>query len=329
MQTFTFLLKRAGQLILLSLLVAFAAFWLSSMIPGDFFSTRLLDASVRTETVDRLRHEYGLDQPVLVQYLRWLKNLIRLDLGQSLFYQRPVTQVVAGALSKTLWMGIPALIIGFGGGIVLGTIRGLMKRRSLNRLWDLFSAVALSLPSLLLGLGSLLFAAYTNWFPLGGMNDLGEPAIGFWNYAIDRIHHLILPVLCLSIPVLAYVERVQYAATISGPGDSYIRAARSRGLGALRLFFQYSLRPGLNPVLSVSGPMLAGILSGSLVLEVIFTWPGLGQITYDALFNSDIFLLAGCIMGSSVLLVTGNLLADLVLVTLDPRTRPMNRKGIR
>lgn len=329
MQTFKFLLKRAVQLILLSLLVTFAAFWLSSIIPGDFFSTRLLDSSIRIETVNQLRHKYGLDQPVTVQYLHWLKNLLQLDLGQSLFYQRPVAQVVAEALAKTLWMGIPALIVGFGAGIVLGTVRGILSRRSLARIWDFFSAVALSLPSLLLGLALLLFAAYTNWFPLGGMNTLGDPATGFWNWLIDRTHHLILPVLCLSFPVIAYVERVQYAATLSNLGAVYIRAARSRGLGYFRIFFQYILRPGLNPVLSISGPMLAGILSGSLILEVIFDWPGLGQITYDALFSSDIFLLTGCILGSSVLLVTGNLLADIALVILDPRTRLLNRKGLR
>jgi peptide/nickel transport system permease protein len=324
-----FLLKRAAQFILLSLLVAFAAFWLSSMIPGDFFSTHLLDSSVRVETIEQLRHKYGLDQPVYIQYLRWMKNLLRLDLGYSLFYQRPVALVVADALTKTLWMGIPALIFGFGLGIALGTVHGIVGRHPLGRLLDLFSTMALSLPSLLLGLGALLLAAHTRWFPLGGMNSLGYQDTGLWQWAIDRIHHLLLPVACLTIPVLAYVERIQYAATQSSPDEIYVRFARSRGLSSARIFFQYILRPGLNPVLSISGPMLGGILSGSLVLEVIFAWPGLGQITYDALFNSDLFLLAGCVLGGSLLLVVGNLLADLALVAFDPRTRSLVQKGLQ
>jgi peptide/nickel transport system permease protein len=329
MRMSAFLLKRTAQLILLSLLVAFAAFWLSSIIPGDFFSTHLLDSSIRAETIVQLRHRYGLDQPAYIQYWRWLKNLARLDLGYSLFYQRPVTQVVVDALARTLWMGVPALILGFGSGIVLGTMHGILGRRPLGRLLDLFSTMALSLPSLLLGLAAMLLAVHTRWFPLGGMDSLGDQGIGLWQWAIGRIHHLLLPVACLALPVFAYVERIQYAATQNGPEEIYVRFALSRGLSNTRIFFQYMLRPGLNPVLSISGPMLGGILSGSLVLEVIFSWPGLGQITYDALFNSDLFLLAGCVMGSSLLLVVGNLLADFALVVFDPRTRSLVRKGVR
>jgi peptide/nickel transport system permease protein len=327
MRIIVFFLKRIAQLILLTLLVALAVFFLSSMIPGDFFSSKILDSSLRAQDIEQLRHQYGLDQPAFVQYLHWLKNIARLDLGFSLFYQQPVAQVVIDALGKTLWMGIPALILGFGAGIALGTIRGLLGQRPMGRLLDVVSAVMLSLPSLLLGLAALLFAAHTNWFPLGSMESLGNPETGLWRQAIDRLHHLILPVACLTIPILAYVERIQYAATLNSSNEIYVRAAQSRGLSRGRILFQYILRPGLNPVLSISGPMVGGILSGSLVLEVIFAWPGLGQITYDALFNSDLFLLSGCVMGSSVLLVVGNLLADLALMALDPRTRELVRKG--
>jgi peptide/nickel transport system permease protein len=328
MRTSAFLLKRAAQFILLSLLVAFTAFWLSSIIPGDFFSTHVLDSTIRVETIEQLRHKYGMDQPVYIQYLHWLNNLIRLDLGYSLFYQRPVASVVADALAKTLWMAIPAVIIGFGAGVLLGTVHGVVGQRPLGRILDVFSAVALSLPSLLLGLAAMLFAAHTRWFPLGGMDSLGSQDTSLWQWTIDRIHHLLLPVACLAIPILAYVERIQFAATRNGPNEIYVRFARSRGLSNAHIFFQYLLRPGLNPVLSISGPMLGGILSGSLILEVIFAWPGLGQITYDALFNSDLFLLAGCVMGSSLLLVVGNLLADLALMVFDPRTRLLVRKGL-
>lgn len=327
MRLIVFLLKHAVQLLAIALLVAFVTFLLSSLIPGDFFTTRLLESGMRAETVEHLRQKYGLDQPFYLQFLRWLKNLLRLDLGYSLFYQRPVIAVVADALSKTLWMGIPALILGFGGGILLGSLHGILGRSLPGRCLDLFSAVSLSLPSLLLGLTALLFAAHTHWFPLGGMNSLESSNAGFWPWAADRFRHLLLPVACLTIPILASVERIQYSATRGRREELYLRFARSRGLGGLHFFFHYVLRPGLNPVLSISGPLLGGVLSGSLILEVIFAWPGLGQITYDALFNNDLFLLAGCIVGSSVLLVTGNLLADAALAALDPRTRSLLRKG--
>jgi peptide/nickel transport system permease protein len=321
-------LRRTAQLILISLLASLATFWMSSLIPGDFFSTHLLDTSVQKETVEQLRQRYGLEQPFYIQFARWLKNLLQLDLGYSLFYQRPVISVVADAITKTLWIGIPAIILGFGVGIVLGTVHALSGRH-LARILDVVSTTALSLPSLLLGLAALLFAAHSGWFPLGSMNSPGSQDAAFWRWAVDRIHHLCLPVACLTIPVLAYVERIQYAATQGSLRELYIRSASARGLGKPRIFFSYILKPGLNPVLSIAGPMLGGILSGSLVLEVIFAWPGLGQITYDALFNSDLFLLAGCVMGSSLLLVIGNLIADVALMSLDPRTRSSLRKGAR
>ncbi len=324
-----FLLTRIAQLLLITLLVTFAAFCLSSLLPGDFFSTRQLDASMQAETVAQLRHKYGLDQPAFIQYLRWVKNLVRLDLGQSLFKQRPVLPVVADALGKSLWIGIPALMLGFFFGVAVGTVHGITEKRFLGRVLDLFSAIALSVPSILLGLGALLFAAHTHWFPLGGMESVGREAGGFWSSVLDRAHHLVLPVACLTIPIFAYVERIQHAATRSSQNEFHVRAARSRGLSRRRIFLHYILRPSLNPVVSISGPMLGGVLSGSLVLEVIFAWPGLGQITYDALFNSDLFLLAGCILGSACLLVLGNMLADCAMFALDPRTRPDSEKGLQ
>jgi peptide/nickel transport system permease protein len=329
MQIIVFLIKRAVQLFLLAFLVAFITFWLSSIIPGDFFSTRLLDPSVQKETVSQLRHQYGLDLPFYTQFLHWLRKLVVLDLGHSLFYQRSVASVVANALSNTLWMGIPALILGFGSGILIGSFHALCGKRNAGRILDICSSVALSLPSLILGLGALLFAARTHWFPLGSMNSLSDLDAGILQWTFDRLYHLCLPVLCLTIPVFAYVERTQRAATEGSDNELILRCARSRGLSNLRIFFHYIVRPGLNPVLSIAGPMMGGILSGSLVLEVIFAWPGLGQITYDALFNRDLFLLAGCVLGSALLLVAGNLAADFALMILDPRTRSSMREGLR
>jgi len=319
-----FLLKRAAQLVLLSLMVVLVTFLLSSLVPGDYFSARLLDPTVRAETIEHLRQAHGLNDPVYVQYGRWMKNLLRLDLGYSLFYQRPVLAVVADALAKTLWMGIPALVLGFGIGISLGTFHGMCARGPAGRVLDFLSSVFLSLPSLLLGLAALLFAAHTGWFPLGGMSSAAGQFDKVWQLAADRMRHLVLPVACLTLPVAAYVERIQYAATRGSREALYVRFARARGLSRARIFLQYFLRPGLNPVLSISGPMIGGILSGSLVLEVIFAWPGIGQITYDALFNRDVFLLAGCVVASSVLLVAGNLLGDIALRILDPRTRSLS-----
>jgi peptide/nickel transport system permease protein len=313
--------KRVLQLAVLAWLVVSATFILSSLIPGDFFSEQELDPSVRRQTVDQLRQRYGLDQPLLVQYGRWLGRCARLDLGESLFYQRPVRGIVLDALAKTLWMGIPALLLGLIGGVLLGAAHALHRNSILGFALDLVSTLAFALPTLLLGLGALLIAASTHWFPLGSMNSssLQDPRLLAW--LADRIHHLVLPVACLTLPILAYVERIQCAATQDVLRAPFVRAARARGLGRRRTFFRYLLRPSLNPILSTSGPLFGSILSGSLVLEVIFAWPGLGQVTLNALFSRDLSLVLGCVVGSTVLLVAGNLAADILLLGLDPRTR--------
>lgn len=313
--------RRALQLIILCLLVASATFFLAQLIPGDFFSAQELDPTLRKETVDLMRQRYGLDQPMPVQFYRWLGRCTHLDFGISHFYQTPVRGVVLDALAKTLWMGIPALGFGMLGGILLGTVHALNRNHALGNALDLLSIGALATPTLVLGLGALLIAAISQWFPLGGMNSMSLPDSGFWTRLLDRIYHLALPAGCLTVPVLTYVERIQNAAVQSSLHAPYVRAARARGLGRTHIFFHCLLRPALNPVLSTSGPMFAAILSGSLVLEVIFSWPGLGQVTLNALLNRDTPLVAGCVIISTILLVSGNLIADILLLFLDPRTR--------
>ncbi len=321
MRIFFAVLKRVLQLAVLSLVVTSATFMLASFIPGDYFSSRGLDPGARAQTLQQMRHREGLDQPFVVQYARWLKRCLRLDFGDSLFYGRPVRGIVADALGRTLWLGIPALILALAGGILLGTLHAVFREKVLGLTLDLFSSVALALPTLILGLGALLLAAHTRWFPLGSMNSPDLQDTRFLIWFADRVRHLILPVACLAIPILAYVERIQCAATQDALCATHVRAARARGLSNRRIFIHHLLRPSLNPILSTSGPLLGGVLSGSLVLEVIFSWPGLGQVTLNALFNHDQALVVGCVVGSTILLVAGNLLVDVSLLASDPRTR--------
>lgn len=319
--------RRALQLVVVLFLVTSATFFLSWLIPGDFFSINQADPTISADTIRQMRHSHGLDLPVHEQYLGWLKNLSRMDLGYSLFFRAPVRSVVAEALARTLWIGLPALLLGMTAGIFMGTLHAQQKDRPAGQALDLISSIALSLPSIVLGLSAMMLAARTHWFPLGGMSaaNLGHP--GFWARLADTLHHMALPVLCLAVPITASVERIQFAATRDSLHESFVLSAKARGLSRRRIFILYLLRPALNPVLSTSGPMIGGVLSGSLVLEVIFAWPGLGQITYDALFNRDLFLLLGCVLGSGLLLAAGNLAADLALFAIDPRTRRAREGG--
>ncbi len=326
MPTVHLILRRLAQLFLLLLLVTAATSLLSSMIPGDFFAAQELDPTISRDTIQQLRHRHGLDQSPLAQYAGWFKNLARLDLGYSLFYQAPVAEVLIPALGRTFWLALPALLIGTIGGVLLGTLHATWRGRPAALVLDFFSTVSLCLPSLVLGLGAMLLAARTGWFPLGSMNapTLENPNTIAW--LADRLYHLILPVTCLSIPILATIERIQHTAAAQTLDEAYVRSARARGLSPWRIFSRHLVLPSLNTVVSTSGPLFGAVLSGSLVLEVIFSWPGLGRITYDALFSRDVFLLLGAVVACSMILVAANLTADIVLMRLDPRTRP-SRSG--
>ncbi len=322
--------RRLGQFALLLVLVTAATCLLSAMIPGDFFAVQELDPAIGRETIAQLRMKHGLDQPVWIQYVRWLSNLMRLDLGYSLHYQLPVRTVLLSAAGGTLWLALPALLAGILGGVLIGTLHATWKGRPEGLALDLLSTVLLSLPSLVLGLTALLLAARTQWFPLGGMSSMTPASPGWAGWLLDRLHHLVLPVTCLSIPVLSAIERLQHTSARQTLDEPHVRSARARGLPESRIFLQHVLRPSLNAVISTSGPLLGAVLSGSLVLEIIFSWPGLGRMTYDALFNRDLFLLLGAVLASSILLMAGNLAADLLLTRLDPRThRPARESEVR
>ncbi len=327
MSLFWFFLRRAGQLTLLVFLVVSASFLLSALIPGDFFTRHSVDPAISAETLQHMRHRYGLDQSLSRQYVQWLRNSLHLDLGYSLCYGRPVAPVVIDGVAKTLWISLPALLVGIAGGILLGTIHGIWAGRMAGRLLDVISTLALSLPTLVLGLGALILAARTQWFPLGSMSSTVAQNVPYWEWLIDRAHHLVLPAACLTIPVLASIERIQATATHDTLQSLWVRSARARGLAARTVYLRHLLLPALNSVISVSGPMLGAVLSGSLILEVIFSWPGLGRIMYDALLNNDLHLLVGGTAAGAVLLVAGNMITDLLLFALDPRTRHFSQEG--
>jgi len=318
--------RGVGQVVLVTFLVTALTFGLAALMPGDFVTILEANPNVRPELVAQLRSQYGLNEPLLLQYLRWLGRMVELDFGFSLHYMRPVRAVLSDAILNSLWLGLPALCLGLVAGVGLGSLHALWASRPMGRLLDALSAMLLSLPALLLGIAAMLVAAATGWFPVGGVASaqLGEaaPLVRL----VDRLHHLILPVACLTLPVAAMVERIQYAAVRGASHEPYFQYARARGLGRARVFLHYLVRPSLNPVLSVVAPLLGAHLGGNLVLEHMFAWPGLGLATYEALVSRDTFLLLGCVSVGTVLLVVGNALADLLLYLVDPRTRGAGRE---
>ena len=280
---------------LLVFVVSSAAFVLARLAPGDHLSGLDVDPAYAAAERQRL----GLDRPLSTQYTDWLARGIRLDLGESLRFHRPVAALLRERAGNTAWLGLSALLLATALGIPLGVFTA-SGRGILASLVRGSSLVLLSIPPLITSLLLLLVAARTG-------------------LAVPR---LVLPTLALALPIAALLERLQSRSLTDALGEPSIMAAVGRGIPRWRVIWRHGLRLSLKPVLAIYGVIVGGVLSGSFVVEIVMGWPGLGDLMFEALISRDLYLVAGCAATGSVFLATGILLADLAIVAVDPRIEP-------
>jgi len=304
----SFILRRAVSAIVLVLVVASAAVLLARLAPGDHLSEfELTPAQIAAE-----RHRLGLDAPLHVQYLAWLRRLARFDLGESTRYPgRRVRDLIGERIGNTVILGSAALVVATALGIPLGVVSARGRRDPLALTTQGLSVVLLSLPPIVLSLALLFLASKTGWFPVGGL-----PAGGG---AVVMLHHLMLPVLALGLPIAATLERLQSRAMTDALRHPSVQAARARGIPRTRLVWLHALRLSLTPVLAVYGIIAATLISGSFAVEYVMTWPGLGRLLYDGLIARDANVVAGCAATGAVVLAIGIFFADVALAAVDPR----------
>jgi peptide/nickel transport system permease protein len=267
------------------------------------------------------RSAFQADRPLPVRYLAWLEGLLSGNLGISFTHRRPVSELIRESAGNTLLLAGLALILQFVLGILAGWLAAATRRRWVDRLLTTGASVAYSLPSFWLALALVwLFAVRLGWLPVSQMHavDAGEHA-ALWRW-LDSLRHLILPCLALSLPAAGGIALVAREQVRSGLGRPYARAARARGMGRAALARQ-SLRGALTPLISLLGLSLPGILGGSVVLEVLFAWPGMGRLAYQAVLAKDEPLVLGCACVTALLVVAGSLIADLLAAWADPRVR--------
>jgi peptide/nickel transport system permease protein len=308
---FRFVVRRTALALLLVLLVSSAAFILAKLAPGDHLDDFGMDPAV----VAAERQRLGLDRPVGEQYVAWVRRIVRLDFGESLRFQRPVANLVRDASANTAALGFAALLLATAAGIPLGIYTG-SHSGAMAAVARAASVLFVSIPPLITSMALLLLAARTGWFPLGGMGPLGGDAgvtLG------GRLHHLVLPALALALPVAATLERLQSQAIGEALAEPSVIAALGRGLSRRRVVWRHGLRLSLKSVLAIYGILIGSLLSGSFAVEILMSWPGLGQLLYWAFVSRDTFLIAGCAVAASVFLAGGVLLSDIALALVDPR----------
>jgi peptide/nickel transport system permease protein len=316
-----FIFKRLLHMIPLLIGVSLLTFLLMALAPGDYFTSLQQNPQISPDTIAKLKAQFHLDRPWYVQYFYWLINILHGDLGYSMAYKIPATSLIFQRLWNTFLLSFIALIIAWAIAIPLGVWAAVKRDTWIDRGSSLLAFAGLSISEILLALLALWFAAATGWFPVGGaqspLHDLMPPVRQFWDY----IHHLILPALVLAAADMAGIMRQMRSNLLDTLRADYVTAARARGLGEGWVIYKHALRNAINPLLTIFGYSLAGLLSGAFIVENIMAWPGLGRLTMEAFFAKDSYLVVDCVVMATALLVIGNFIADLLLAWSDPRIR--------
>ena len=316
-----FILKRLAHMIPLLLGVSLLTFLLMSLTPGDYYTTLSQNPQITPQKLAELRAKMHLDKPWYIQYAFWLKSALQGDLGYSIAYKIPATDLIMLRLWNTFLLSFFATVIAWAIAVPLGIWAAVKRDSWADHLCSSIAFVGLSIPDVLLALLALMFAAWTGWFPIGGaqsaVHDLMTPSEQLW----DRIHHLILPALVLAGAELAGIMRQMRSNLLDTLRAEYVTAARARGLTEGWVVCKHALRNAINPLLTIFGYSLAALLSGAFIVENIMAWPGLGRLTIEALFAKDYQLVVASVVMATGLLVAGNFVADLLLAWSDPRIR--------
>jgi peptide/nickel transport system permease protein len=316
----TFVLRRLLQTIPLLLGISALTFLLLQLAPGDFLATMAENPAISPESLAAMRHRFGLDQPWWIQYGLYLRNIVlHLDLGESFSRHEPVFVVLREAFGNTLILTVAAACVTWGLALPLGVLAAVHRGRALDRGLSLVAFLGLSIPEVLSGLLLLLLAARTGWFPVAGMRSLDWEHMGLGSRLVDLGRHVALPALVVGLVPLAGRMRQMRSSLLDVLRLEYVTAARARGLPERVVVGRHALRNALNPMITLFGYTLGSLVSGAFVAEVVFAWPGLGRVTLDALLAQDPYLVMGSVLFASVVLVLGNLAADLMLAVADPR----------
>jgi len=296
-------------------------FALLQLAPGDFFAEMRLNPQMTPETVVALRHQCGLDRSVAVRYLLWINSIRKGELGFSFAYNGPVAPLLWARALNTLILTLTAMLLSWLIAVPVGIGCAVRPGGWIDRLCLTATSALLGVPEMLLALGLLILAVRTGWFPTGGMVSLGFSELSTWGKVRDVVSHLCLPAAALVLGMVPGLIRHVRAGMVEVLASPFIRAARAHGIPRRRLLSRYALRAASSPLISLLGFAIATLLSGSLLVEVIMSWPGVGPLLWEAILARDLYVVVGAVMYSTLFLVGGNMVADALLVVMDPRIR--------
>ena len=316
-----YLCLRLGHGLLVLAGVSALTFALAELAPGSAFDEARIDPRISAETVAAMRDRYGLDRSLPDKYFHWLQSIPRGELGFSVAYDSPVGPLLWPRARNTLLLAVPATALAWCIAVPVGAWAASRPGGLADRATAGATTLLVSVPDLLVGLSLLLLAVRSGHFPTGGMVSVGFAELGPWEKANDVVSHFFLPVAALTLinlPVLLRHVRASLLDVLRAP---FIQAARAAGIPERRLLLRHALRAAANPLISLLGLSVATLLSASVVVEMIMSWPGLGPLLIEAVAARDLHLVVGAVVCSTALLIAGNLVADALLRLVDPRLR--------
>jgi peptide/nickel transport system permease protein len=316
-----YILRRLLQLVPIVLVIVLMTYLLLRLAPGDLVDVIAGESGSATpEYMSELRRQFNLDQPGMVIFWNYLKNLAHLDLGFSFRHSMPVIDLIVDRLQPTLVLMLASISIAAVVGVALGVISARRRGTWLDETISTVSTLGFATPVFWIGLMLIvLFSVHLRWFPASGMLTIGGPELGSLAGLWDLAQHLVLPAATLSFFYLSIYVRITRSAMLEVYSLDFVRTARAKGLSESRVAITHVLRNALLPVVTITGLQLGSLLGGSIVVETVFSWPGLGRLAFDAVFQRDINLLLGIFLFSSLLVVLMNLLVDVLYAVLDPR----------
>ena len=308
--------------IILLLAVLVLNFTLIHLAPGDVVDTIAQSmGGADAEVLAKIRAEYGLDQPFIYQLSTYIGRVLSFDLGFSFYYNMPVTELILQRIPATLLLVITAQLLAMFVGVILGVISARRPNGVLSNFVTFFALFGYSAPVFWTGILLLItFSLNIQWFPVAGMRDVTVEG-GAWVHFVDVLRHLVLPVISLASIFLALYSRLARATMLETLGSDYVRTAKAKGLTDHQVVYKHALKNALSPVITLAGLQFSAVVSGAVLVETVFSWPGLGTLAFQSILARDTPTILGILFFSALVVIVGNLVTDFVLRMVDPRMR--------
>lgn len=316
-----FILHRLWQTVPLLLAITLISFAVMQLAPGNYLDTLRGQPTIRPETIARLTRDFGLDRPWYVQYGKWLLNAVQGNFGYSFAYKISVFTLIGQRLYYTFWLAWWSMVVAWLIAVPLGVYVSTHRNGWADRIVALISYSQSALPGFFVALLLLIYAKNSGLLPLGGATSVNYESLGQWGKIKDTAWHMIIPVFVLGVRGVGGLLRQMRGSVLEVLDEQYIVAARARGVAERRVIGKHALRNAINPLITLFGYELSGLLAGAALVENVLAWPGLGRLLLESVQNRDIYVAMGSFVMSTVLLILGNLVADILLAVTDPRIK--------